>query len=131
MFGPDLDTLSTQYSRWRFFRIVWFPYRNFFRHRSRWTHGILFGTLLRVIYFLGVVTCVAFGATWVYLSYAGDRNVPGWDFVRIWMTIRAYTDAVLGENGVVLLFVGMWVGAASHIVTDLAGTYVRTGRRSL
>src|SRR2546423_14539022 len=62
MFGPDLDTVSRQYSRWAIFRFLWFPYRSFFRHRSRFSHGLLFGALIRVVYFLGIVSVVAFGA---------------------------------------------------------------------
>ena len=49
MFGPDLDTASKQYSRWYIFRFLWFPYRVFFKHRSRWSHGLIFGTLFRVV----------------------------------------------------------------------------------
>src|SRR4051794_23704245 len=56
MFGPDLDTTSRQYSRWSIFRILWLPYRTFFKHRSRFTHGLIFGAILRVIYFLGILT---------------------------------------------------------------------------
>lgn len=53
MFGPDLDTTSKQYSRWRFFRFLWFPYRTFFKHRSRWSHGLVCGPPIRVVYFSG------------------------------------------------------------------------------
>ncbi|HKX83242.1 MAG TPA: metal-binding protein, partial [Pyrinomonadaceae bacterium] len=43
MFGPDLDTGSKQYARWSFLKVLWFPYRMFFKHRSRWSHGLIFG----------------------------------------------------------------------------------------
>ena len=46
MFGPDLDTVSKQYSRWSIFRLLWYPYQVFFKHRSRWSHGLIFGTFL-------------------------------------------------------------------------------------
>jgi len=131
MFGPDLDTASKQYSRWRIFRILWFPYRNFFKHRSRWSHGLLFGTLLRVVYFMGIATCLAFLITYFYSAYVGDELPSLWDFARTWAKLRGHSDAMLGTYGALTLFVGMWVGAASHTVTDLAGTYVKTGRRSL
>src|SRR4051794_28037618 len=60
MFGPDLDTVSRQYSRWGPVRLLWYPYRSFFTHRSRFSHGLLFGALIRVIYFMGVVTVVLY-----------------------------------------------------------------------
>src|SRR4051812_4362040 len=56
MFGPDLDTVSRQYSRWLIFRFIWLPYRRFFKHRSRFSHGLVFGALGRVIYFMGALT---------------------------------------------------------------------------
>src|SRR5580765_6344741 len=62
MFGPDLDTVSKQYSRWFIFRFLWFPYRHFFKHRSRFSHGLIFGALIRVVYFLGTVTLLVFTA---------------------------------------------------------------------
>src|ERR1051325_7850197 len=55
MFGPDLDIQSKQYTRWGVFRFLWLPYKVVFRHRSRWSHGLLFGTLIRVIYFVMVL----------------------------------------------------------------------------
>ena len=62
MFGPDLDIQSRQYTRWGPLRLLWWPYKVAFRHRSRWSHGIIFGTLIRVVYFavrLTVLVCAA------------------------------------------------------------------------
>jgi len=128
MFGPDLDTASKQYSRWSFVKFLWFPYRNFFKHRSRWSHGLIFGTLIRVIYFMGVATLAAFLTTYAYASYVGGK-LPGiWEFARVWSELRGYSNSILGSNGLIAMFAGMWVGAASHTFTDLAGSYVKTGR---
>src|ERR671939_1790783 len=74
MFGPDLDIQSRQYTRWGVFRFLWLPYRMMFRHRSRWSHGIIFGTLIRVIYFvavLGIIVSVA-----VYLRASLVHGAP-------------------------------------------------------
>src|ERR687893_1192069 len=65
MFGPDLDIQSRQYTRWGVFRFLWFPYKVLFRHRSRWSHGIIFGTLIRVVYFTAVVTLAAWACVFV------------------------------------------------------------------
>src|ERR671926_21315 len=62
MFGPDLDIQSRQYTRWGVFRFLWLPYRMLFRHRSRWSHGIIFGTLIRVIYFAAVLALITAAA---------------------------------------------------------------------
>lgn len=128
MFGPDLDTSSVQFTRWSVLRVLWFPYRSFFRHRSRWTHGLLFGTLLRVVYFMGVATIVAFLVSYAYTARAGGELPAVWDLARVWTTMRRESDAVLGDLGAMALFVGMWLGAASHTFTDMAGSYIKTGR---
>ncbi len=130
MFGPDLDTVSKQYSRWKFLKLLWFPYRSFFKHRSRWSHGLILGTFLRVVYFMGVATCLAFVLMVAYTTLAGGEISTVWDFPRAWSTLRRYSDVVLGPGGLTAIFVGMWLGAASHTVTDLAGSYVKTGRVS-
>lgn len=131
MFGPDLDTASTQYSRWNAFRILWFPYRTFFKHRSRWSHGLIFGTLLRVVYLMGIATCLAFFLAYLYSAYVGGRIPSLLEFARPWATVREVSNQVLGNGGVLATFIGMWLGAASHTITDLAGTYVKTGRARL
>lgn len=128
MFGPDLDTVSRQYSRWFIFRFLWFPYRSFFKHRSRFSHGLIFGALIRVVYFMGVLTLVAFLAAYVYGSYSGGKLVGLVDIARIWQPIGEFTRAKFGEHFFTLTFVGLWLGAASHTFTDLAGSFVKTGR---
>ncbi|PYS97988.1 MAG: metal-binding protein [Acidobacteria bacterium] len=128
MFGPDLDTTSKQYSRWTFIKFLWFPYRAFFKHRSRWSHGLIFGTLFRVIYFMGVMTLAAFLTTYVYASYAGGKLPEILETARVWSELRVYSNSILGSSGLIAIFGGLWIGAASHTFTDLAGSYVKTGR---
>lgn len=128
MFGPDLDTVSKQYSRWSVFRFLWFPYRAFFKHRSRWSHGLIFGTLLRVVYFMGVATMAAFGLSYA-AAWAFGYEIAGiTDFARSWQGIGDGVRGNLGTQFVPAVFLGMWGGAASHTMTDLAGSYIKTGR---
>ena len=128
MFGPDLDTVSRQYSRWIIFRFLWLPYRKFFKHRSRFSHGLVFGALLRVVYFLGIVTVVVFVGAYIYAVYSGGK-LPGLaEITRVWQPVGDVIRAKFGENFLVLIFAGTWLGAASHTFTDLAGSFVKTGR---
>lgn len=128
MFGPDLDTLSKQYSRWRFLRPMWLPYRMAFKHRSRWSHGLIFGTFVRVVYFFGVITLV------VYLAFLANVSVSGGEipattvFADAWRQIGGYFRSTMGEHFLPSIFAGTWAGAASHTFTDMAGTYIKTGR---
>jgi uncharacterized metal-binding protein len=128
MFGPDLDTQSIQYTRWGVFRILWFPYKVVFAHRSRWSHGLVFGTLFRVVYFCGAVTL--FGAILFYLA-AMLRNAapPSLSQIReLWETAGDWTRLNFGYFALTAVFIGLWLGAASHTVTDLIGTFLKTGR---
>ncbi|HLA96064.1 MAG TPA: metal-binding protein [Pyrinomonadaceae bacterium] len=128
MFGPDLDTISKQYSRWGIFRFVWFPYKSFFKHRSRWSHGLIFGTLIRVVYFLGVMTIAVFAIAYAAASMMGDNLPDAFAFVREWRSAGSFVGSAFGLEILPAIFAGMWVGAASHTFTDMAGTYIKTGR---
>lgn len=128
MFGPDLDTVSRQYSRWFVFRTLWFPYRSFFKHRSRFSHGLVFGALIRVVYFLGVVTLGAFLGLYLYAAFSGGK-VPGLaDVAGAWQPVGGFARRNLGEYFLPVVFLGLWLGAASHTFTDLAGSFTKTGR---
>ena len=128
MFGPDLDTVSKQHSRWLFLSFLWFPYRHFFKHRSRFTHGLVFGALLRVIYFLGVLTLAAYLMAFAWNGIAGDTTPDVRAFAETWRMISGLVRSYGGENFLVLVFLGMWTGAASHTITDIAGSFIKTGR---
>ncbi|MFN0277408.1 MAG: metal-binding protein [Pyrinomonadaceae bacterium] len=128
MFGPDLDTISRQYSRWSVLRFLWFPYRRFFKHRSRFSHGLIFGALGRVIYFMGVVTLALFLAAYIYATYSGGKLPNLLELARIWQPIGQFTRTNFGEHFLPATFIGLWLGAASHTFTDLAGSFIKTGR---
>ncbi|HEV8591868.1 MAG TPA: metal-binding protein [Pyrinomonadaceae bacterium] len=128
MFGPDLDTVSKQFSRWSFLQVLWYPYRIFFKHRSRWSHGLIFGTLIRVVYFMGVVTIAAFVGAYVYAALTNGVLPDVFALARSWRTISGYSDAYVGTRVLAAIFFGLWAGAASHTFTDMAGSYIKTGR---
>ena len=128
MFGPDLDTPSRQYSRWLVARPIWLPYRALFRHRSRFTHGLILGPLLRVLYFHAIVAAAGFAIGYVWAWYSGGQ-LPSWSAIfSTWQSIGQTVYRVFGEAALIWALIGIWLGAASHTFTDLAGTYIRTGR---
>ncbi len=128
MFGPDLDTHSKQYTRWSVFRFLWYPYQAFFAHRSRWSHGFVFGTVLRVIYFMGVLTILSFLVAYILAAYAGGIIPDLLEFAKTWRQIGDFIRANAGEYIFLWVFAGLWLGAASHTLTDIAGTFIKTGR---
>ena len=128
VFGPDLDTASRQYNRWGFLRFLWFPYNRFFSHRSRWSHGLIFGTLFRVIYFAGVTTIFSFVLTFALSVYFGSKLPDFTEFIETWNGLARFVKSNLGDYAILYTFLGLWLGAASHTITDIAGSYIKTGR---
>src|SRR5205085_7072254 len=128
MFGPDLDILSRQYTRWGPLRLLWWPYRVVFRHRSRWSHGIIFGTLIRVVYFALMLTLLACIA--IYLRAIFSAGTPA-DYGAVVHTWRAIEAGALMQGRtlhfVLAALAGLWWGAASHTLTDVAWSVLRKG----
>lgn len=127
MFGPDLDILSRQYTRWGVFRFIWLPYRMLFRHRSRWSHGILFGTLIRVIYFALVIAVLVAAAVTLRAALTGGASVNFADIVQAWRVIEEGITGSVGIHAAWAVFAGLWWGAASHTLTDVGWSMLRKG----
>lgn len=127
MFGPDLDTFSRQYTRWGWFRVFWYPYRVVFRHRSRWSHGLTFGTIIRVLYFSGIVALLVSLGIYCRAALAGHAPPALSDITRAWRELSAYVAHHAGEHAVWATLVGLWWGAATHTVADVFWSVVRKG----
>lgn len=128
MFGPDLDTQSVQYTRWSIFRFLWFPYKVVFAHRSRWSHGLIFGTAIRVIYFAGAMTLFAVIVFYfaALLRHAAPPNLA--QIRETWENFGLWARQSVGEYAIFAILSGLWWGAASHTLTDIAGTFIKTGK---
>jgi len=119
MFGPDLDLQSAQYTRWGPLRFLWWPYKTFFKHRSRFTHGLIWGTAIRVVYFVAVMTLLLAAALYIRNAYLlHSPQTRGGEFVQaareVWSFIKSLDRRLLIAG-----LVGVWWGAASHTLTDL------------
>ena len=128
MFGPDLDTVSKQYSRWSIFRHIWLPYRIAFPHRSSWTHGLLISTVFRLIYFMGVVTLVAYLTALGVGAYSGIRVESLAGFSKAWRELGDFAAKYIGVNHLLAAAAGIWAGSAVHTLCDLIFSYIKTGR---
>ncbi|HEY0405259.1 MAG TPA: metal-binding protein [Pyrinomonadaceae bacterium] len=125
MFGPDLDILSRQYTRWGVFRFLWWPYRTIFRHRSRWSHGIIFGTLIRVVYFAVVLALVVTGAVYLRAAIVGGAPPNVDELAGAWRAIEEGVRRNVGNHAVWAGLAGLWWGAASHTLTDVGWSVLR------
>ncbi len=130
MFGPDLDIQSRQYTRWGVFRFLWWPYKVMFRHRSRWSHGILFGTLIRVVYFAAMLSLIAAAAIYLRAVLVGGAAAPTIEEIAatyrtMEIGLRHYSGTAAGAHVLWALLAGLWWGAASHTLTDVAWSMLR------
>lgn len=79
---------------------------------------------------MGALTLFSFAAAFALTIYSGAANPNLMDFARTWSAIGEYARADFGENIFLYVFAGLWLGAASHTLTDIAGSFVKTGRVS-
>src|SRR2546421_3763428 len=120
MFGPDLDIQSRQYTRWGVFRFIWFPYKVIFRHRSRWSHGIIFGTLIRVLYFTGMLALIILAGIYLRAILVNGPTPSLAEITQAWRAISASVRQNVGDHALWVGLAGLWWGAASHTLTDVA-----------
>jgi uncharacterized metal-binding protein len=130
MFGPDLDIQSRQYARWGPLRFLWWPYKALLPHRSRLSHSILLGTLIRVVYFLAVLSIIVAAALYVrdvYIYKTSAGVTPLKDaFSQLWEVF-----APIKRSYLIAAFAGLWMGATSHTVSDVLGTFIKSVKKSI
>lgn len=127
MFGPDLDIHSQQYKRWGVVRWIWLPYRRSMRHRAFLSHGLIVGTIVRLVYLLSflaaglaavlIVSAIAYHATgeaetWVQFTQQYGRL--GQDMIG--RSLHHHTAEWLA------LLLGLELGAMSHSFSDWLGS---------
>ena len=113
MFGPDLDIYSIQFKRWGILRGIWLPYQKLLRHRSWLSHGLIIGTVIRIIYLL----------LWLFLAgilvTAIAQMIWGfeWNWQRFILAMIKLVREVYWKNAIAL-FIGLDLGAMSHSISD-------------
>jgi len=96
MFNGDLDIVSRPYNRWWVFKMIWIPYQIMFEHRSVFTHGIIIGTIVRLIY-VGIIP--------LGLIYLKNGN---FDIILNYLT----------WNEIFFIVLGLELGSSVHTISD-------------
>lgn len=135
MFGPDLDIYSQQYKRWGLLRWIWLPYRKSMCHRSFLSHGLIVGTIGRILY-LAIWIAIVSGS--IILGGAIAQQLLG--IINHWQTPAQH--GFMNSIGVVKQSlqhhgnewiagtIGLELGAISHSASDwLVSTYKRIKKR--
>ncbi len=116
LFSPDLDLRSRPFQRWGWFRFIWIPYQKMLSHRSTLSHGVIIGTIVRLIYLFTIVLLVAMlGVAIAQLIFGFDWN---------WQTFfqLVFNWIILNPKSAIALVVGLELGAISHILADRIGS---------
>ena len=93
MFNGDLDIVSKPYNRWGFLKFIWIPYQTIFTHRSVFTHGIILGTVVRLLYLGSIIFLILY-----------FNNINPLDYVKM--------------NTIIVFVVGLELGSAIHTISD-------------
>jgi uncharacterized metal-binding protein len=124
MFGGDLDIHSVQYLRWGPVRWIWLPYRRLMSHRSPLSHGLVIGTLGRLLYLTLVVALCTVAIAWVGHWKLHLEGLYAWTRGH-WLLLA-------------WIAFGLEAGALSHSLSDWIGSrlkrfqkrrYARRGQR--
>jgi len=94
MFNGDLDTNSRPYNRWWLFKMIWIPYQLMFTHRNIFTHGLIIGTIVRLLY-LGLIPII------ILLVKGNLQLITSIDLSML-----------------LLIFIGLESGSAVHTISD-------------
>ncbi|MGI8589150.1 MAG: metal-binding protein [Chloroflexia bacterium] len=125
MFSCDLDLRSEPYLRWGRFRFIWWPYQKVIHHRAVWSHGLIIGPVLRIIYFTAVMFLLLYlGLAVVNLLQPVDPSGTSLRAAR-WVGTYLHTHGAAA----LLALLGFVLGGASHTIADIISTAHKHWRR--
>ena len=119
MLSPDLDLNSLPFKRWGWLRWIWIPYQKLVRHRSIFSHGLVIGTTVRILYLACWVMVVA-GLGVIAMSLAGKAIAVLGDNPWSWQDWATQMARSLFQyrQQYIALFLGLELGAIAHILSD-------------
>lgn len=124
MFGPDLDIYSIQFKRWGLLRWIWLPYQKALRHRSLLSHGLIIGTIFRVLYLSTILAVIAF----VVVAIAQLIWGFAWNWQQFaWESFSAIEKDYRAEA--FFFWLGLELGALSHSLSDWIGSAYQARRK--
>ena len=121
LFSPDLDTGSTPYRRWGILRGLWLPYRHLVPHRSWISHSLLFGPLIRIIYFTAMLSLVTL------LVLAVINLFSPMDPTGTLLQAARTSGRWIQDHPAVIAYtlLGFVLGGAAHTVTDVVWSGIK------
>ena len=120
--SDDLDTNSIAYKRWGGLRFLWWPYQKMVPHRSWVSHGIGFGPIFRVAYFLvmlwALMRCVLWGLITAGVPVDRDAVLGGfWGLTTDWTQLH--------PSWAMSALLGLVLGGVTHSVADAVVSWAK------
>ena len=118
-FSPDLDIDSSVYRRWGIFRWIWLPYKNLISHRSKLSHGILIGTIIRILYFFILISIIFM--TLIYISI-GELPIEQY-------LLKTINYTIINKYYFLSILLAFELSADVHIFSDRIYSFVKKMKR--
>ncbi|MCS6777966.1 MAG: metal-binding protein [Chloroherpetonaceae bacterium] len=118
----DLDLDSREYRRWGRLRFLWWPYQKLIPHRSRLSHGLLLGGVVRACYLMVLCTLILWVTLWA-LSLLEPRVDPGAITRQQWASALSFFRS-RPEHTTALLS-GFILAGTTHSLTDMIATWFK------
>ena len=120
--SDDLDTHSIAYKRWGVLRWLWWPYQKLVPHRSWVSHGIGFGPIFRVAYFLVMLWVTMRGVLWgllqVHIPVSRDAVLGSfWGLTTDWTAAH--------PSWAMCALIGLVLGGVTHSVADAVVSWAK------
>jgi uncharacterized metal-binding protein len=118
--SPDLDTPSRPYFRWGPFRFIWIPYQWMVKHRSNLSHGVITGTLVRLLYLFSFLTIIFIVVKLLWFEFIEINSLQAFNIQRAQLEYKEFIS--LYWKAILFFSIGTLLGAFVHISADLMNT---------
>ncbi len=118
----DLDLDSKEYRRWGRLRFLWYPYKRLVPHRSRLSHGLILGGVIRACYLATVCTLVFWLSLWLY-SRLGPHVDATAATQQQWASINVFVQDKPQWTAALLL--GFILAGTTHSIADTISTWFK------
>ena len=101
---PDMDIKSDTYRNWGPLRFIWFFYLKMIPHRSFLSHSIFFGDIVRITYFVLILS-------------------PVWYLLNKYVLDGKLLDMIIPyQTNIGIAILGIMASSTLHIVADVIST---------
>ncbi len=118
----DLDLNSREYNRWGRLRFLWWPYQKLIPHRSRLSHGLVLGGIIRILYLLFVAISLSWGGAYLFSLYRKTVNPTAYTINNL-LELNAFIHG--HPYQVTAASAGFILAGTVHSIADIISTWIK------